>query len=335
MEKSHASKIEEQVAQWVSRQHENTWNDNDQAALSQWLEASTAHRVAFLRLAAIWKSADRLKALHQDSQNSHHSANDEWQASQAWWRNPKSMIAASLIGATVTMATLIGVNQYQSGDVYITPVGGSQTLALGDGTRIELNTDTKLRTIVNSKERTTWLEKGEAYFEVAKDAHRPFIVIAGEQRITVLGTHFSVRRDGDKVSVVVTEGRVRVDGPRNLNPTVNANTIAHATVELKYGDIALAQGHSILVKTQAPNKLLNELSWRHKTLVFDDTSLSEAAAEFNRYSQKKLIINDPSIAEMRIGGSFDPSNVEAFSQLLAKGFGLKIIVQDTTILISR
>ena len=322
---SAATEIEEQAARWVTRRGGSDWSAADQQDLDLWLNSATAHRVAYLRLAAVWQRADRLQALQPGSLRP-----EATPAPPAWWRRPAPALAASLCAALVLVGAVVGVHEYRAEPAYVTEVGGSRTLSLADGTRVELNTDTQLRTEVNAKTRTTWLDRGEAYFEVAHDASRPFVVIAGDRRVTVLGTRFSVRRDGNKVSVLVTEGRVRVDGP-----TLGQGAGTAAPVELQRGDVALAQDGALLVKSKPLDKLANELGWRRKVLVFDETNLGEAAEEFNRYNQKKLVISDPSIARIRIGGSFDPSNVDAFARLLAQGFHLQITAREEEILLSR
>src|SRR5258708_31845445 len=114
------------------------------------------------------------------------------------------------MGLVRSAALLAGVS------TYITEIGAREMVPLADGSKVELNTDTRIRTVVTKERRTVWLDRGEAYFEVVPDTSRPFVVLAGSRRITVVGTKFAVRRDGDEVQVKVPEAIVHVealDGP--------------------------------------------------------------------------------------------------------------------------
>jgi transmembrane sensor len=144
---------------------------------------------------------------------------------------------------------------------------------------------------------------------VAKDTARPFAVRAGEHRVVAVGTRFSVRRDGDDVRVVVTEGTVRlesdpVDGrsqPVSLLPA---------------GSIALANRNGVLVRNGAVADAERQVDWRRGYVVFLDTPLATAAAEFNRYNTRPIVLADSAAAQLRIGGSFRWSNTDVFVNLL-------------------
>src|SRR5690606_85904 len=134
---------------------------------------------------------------------------------------------------------------------YETQVGGRESVPLPDGSRVELNTDSKLRAAMTGEKREVWLERGEAYFEVKHDRMRPFVVWAGDRRITVLGTKFSVRRAGARVRVAVAVGRVQVDPVRPSE---------HARPQIVTPDsIVVAQGASTLVAAASPVQVSNAL----------------------------------------------------------------------------
>jgi transmembrane sensor len=196
---------------------------------------------------------------------------------------------------------------------------------LADGSRVELNTSTRLRAKVSHDRRIVWLDRGEAYFEVAHDASRPFVVYAGARRITVLGTKFLVRREGEGVEVAVVEGRVRVDPIRQqrARPAV-----------LTRGDLALAKGEATLLAPPSIQKVETELSWREGMLVFDRSTLADAVTEFNRYNRRKLVVEGDAAANVRIGGSFEAQNIDAFARLLQQAFGLSVKDDGEEIVIS-
>ena len=183
-----------------------------------------------------------------------------------------------------------------------------------------------MRAAIDEDRRAVWLDRGEAYFEVAHDPSRPFVVYAGQRRVTVLGTKFSVRRVGDGIEVAVVEGRVRLDPLRDqakAKPAV-----------VTRGDLVIAKGEATLVTARSVEKVESELSWRQGMLVFDRSTLAEAVAEFNRYNQRKLVVDDPDIAALRIGGSFEAENIDAFARLLQDAFGLDVEDQGGEIVIS-
>jgi transmembrane sensor len=303
-----ASDIERQAADWLARRDGDAWSDLAQQDLDAWLQSSTAHRVAWLRLGSVWRRADRLSSMHAPGQRSV-SARRSPLARFSSWRVAAGVLLACALG--VLLASTDIVNRPAA---YETAVGESRTVALADGSRMMLNTDTRLRARLAKGRRTVWLDSGEAYFEVAHDATRPFVVEAGGSRVTVLGTKFSVRRDGSHVSVTVVDGRVQVS-PVN---------IAAAPAIVTRDDLVVADGGAMRVSRQTALQVDNQLGWRQGRLVLDQMTLAQAAAEFNRYNRVKLVIADPVAAQMRIGGSFNVDNVDGFARLLHQGFGLKV-----------
>jgi transmembrane sensor len=303
---------------WLIRREENGWTADDNARLEAWLNADPKNRIAFYRMQFGWQKVDRLAALREPAvpMPVHNSAR--------WWGRrgvgPALSIAASLALGAIIVWHLVGLERH----TYTTSIGGRIEVPLSDGSKIELNTDTRLRAEVNANSRTVWLENGEAYFDVAHDATRPFVVHGGTRNITVLGTKFSVRRDGDRVEVVVLEGRVRVDDLAS----------PERAVVITRGDIAISQGVALNIK-HSEEHAADELSWRRGMLTFNEMTLVDAAAEFNRYNHKQLVVVDPRAAAVHIGGSFDATNVEAFVRLLRQGFGLRVEDEGNVIRISR
>lgn len=144
---------------------------------------------------------------------------------------------------------------------------------------------------------------------MAKDRARPFAVQAGEHRIVAVGTRFAVRRDGDDVRVVVTEGTVRLE-------STSADGRDQPVTLLPAGSSALANAGGVLVRAGSATDAERALDWRRGYLVFLDTPLAVAVAEFNRYNTRPLVIGDATAAQLRIGGSFRWSNTEVFADLL-------------------
>ena len=324
---SDARRIEEQAAEWLLRSEQPGWSDEEHAQLRDWLAQSYSHKAAFWRLEHGWRSADRLAALGPGG-----AVAARRPASPANWR--RGAIAASIAlmialvpAYFVTVHGLRGTAGEQAAQrQFSTPLGARRTVALADGSKVELNTATVARALVDGQRREFWLDRGEAYFEIVHDAARPFVVYAGPRTVTVLGTKFSVRRDGDRVTVSVIEGRVKVDyGPsRRTGPSTT----------ISVGDTAVAEGASTIVASRSLEQVERSMSWRNGMLTFDNATLADAAAEFNRYNARKIEILDPQTARMRIGGTFQANNVDAFARLLRDAYGVKVDVDSAAVKIS-
>lgn len=315
-----AQQLEERALAFLQRRDGAGWSAADQAELDAWIEASTANRVTWLRMQHGWQRTDRLASLRTPALLR--------PAASALRAGPgRTLALAASVCLAVLAVAFLALQGFGSTDKrYSTEIGGHQSVPLKDGSRVELNTDTRLRAAVTEQAREVWLEKGEAYFDIAKDPHKPFIVHAGERRIVVLGTRFSVRREQGRVEVVVAEGRVRVETPRSQKPLPPA--IANG------GDVVIAEADAVLVAAAAPQRVESEMAWRQGLLVFDRSTLADAAREFNRYNRKQLVLAEDLAADTRISGSFDATNVEAFSRLLQRAYGLRVVDQGERIAVA-
>jgi transmembrane sensor len=233
-------------------------------------------------------------------------------------------LAASLLFALVGGLYVLKVDFF-GGERYSTVVGGLDTVALMDGSRVTLNTDTRIRVVLSATERRVELDRGEAFFIVAKDPARPFVVGVGDKRVTAVGTQFSVRRDADDIRVVVAEGRVKL--------TPSAGNIRRMPTSLDAGAVARTSQAQVLVSEHSTPEAEQLLSWRNGFLAFHETALADAVAEFNRYSTRKIVIEDPSLAALRIGGNFRSNDAEAFLWLIQRGFPITVEQDDNRVLL--
>jgi len=319
--------IEDEALDWLIRRNGEDWTEDEQVELNGWLEESMAHKAAFWRADHLWKQADRIGSLGIDA----HSETEEPEPKRRWW---PAAIAASLVAAIGMGGISLGPRFFDqpSGQTqqvqqarFDTPVGGRRVVPLIDGSKVELNTQTVLRTAVNQTKREVWLDSGEAFFEVAHREGEPFVVHAGSQTITVLGTKFSVRRDKDRVTVNVLEGRVRVDD--------GEGQMARAAI-ITAGDTAISRGASTLIAAKSEERVESALAWRDGMLSFDQAPLTDVVAEFNRYNRTRLVVIDSQAGKIPIGGSFQASSVDSFTRLLRDAYGLKIDRDDETVNIS-
>jgi transmembrane sensor len=355
---------EEQAAAWLQKRDAEGWSAADQAQLSRWLEADTHHRVAFLRLEAAWAEMNRLQAIgaghprgkvpspeeldglspraaplaESEQLGGLHIARgterdgelgaQRWGVPQAGgtsgesfsWRRRAALaaglIAVLAVGAYFATRSSLADRQTVRVDDYSTPIGALASVPLKDGSTITLSSATSVRVRLGDQQRQVELARGEAFFAVAKDPKRPFVVDAGKYRVVAVGTKFAVRSGGADFRVVVTDGIVRVD---------STATAGGAAQLLPAGSVAQATGAAqIAAQTGSVAAAEALLSWRSGYIVFHETALADAVAEFNRYNQRKIVIEDPQIATIRLTGKFRSTNIDSFSRLLQMSFPVRV-----------
>ncbi len=312
-----ADEIRARAADWLARRVSENWSRQDQAELDAWMAETPAHRVAFLRVSAAWSHTYRLSILQPQTR--------EVQTQPA---RRNRFVPLGIAAAALLVAGLGGAHYMRApaDRVYATPVGGHETIAFADGTKVELDTDTLIRARMTTASRTIWLEKGEAYFTVKHDPAHPFAVVAGEHRITDLGTKFFVRRDPSRLEVALLEGRIRF----------GENSAHSQSQTLVPGQVATATSSTMFVTRQSAKQLSRELSWRRGVLVFEKTPLADAASEINRYNRgPKLVIADPAAAGITIDGAFPVDDPRVFLEAAQTLFGLKVNRRGDQIVISR
>jgi transmembrane sensor len=330
--------IEEQAAAFLARRDGGNWSQADAAELRQWMDTSVAHKVAILRLEAVWENARKLKTLAAGLPAAVVPAAGEWQKSPFFagevpartTRGTQLRRFAAAAAIIIAVGASIYFYRERAEDQYITPIGGLATVPLSDGSNVTLNTTTKIRLEFTPARREVRLDRGEAFFVVAKDAARPFVVRVADMRIIAVGTRFSVRRDGDDVRVEVAEGKVRVEsGPESSHLAA----LPPGDVLLMPGGIAKTTTDGIVVQERKVSDVEDDLTWRQGYLTFHDSPLSDVVAQFNRYNIRKLSIADEGTGTIRISGTFRAQNSAAFVRVMSDGFGVRArSLGDETIL---
>ncbi|HEY8509041.1 MAG TPA: FecR domain-containing protein [Steroidobacteraceae bacterium] len=348
-----ALEIERIAADWLVKRTSGAWNDEQEAEFEAWIDASLAHRIAYLRLETVWKDTGRLQALAPAAppgaapprgvwfntaslpiarSSSAHLEQPASASPRLWRRGPIAAVASLLL---VLAVSVVGYVLWPEGEQFTTRVGVTDVVSLEDGSQITLNTDTGVRVALKPAERVIELHKGEAYFEVAKDPARPFIVNAGRIRVIAVGTKFSVRRDGSEVQVVVTEGAVRLEHQQLQDSQRAGAQMAGEAASaglVVAGAIARAREGRVIVE-QESERIEDYLSWRNGYLVFRDTPLADAVAEFNRYHDRKIVIEDPAIAAIQVGGTFRSTSTDVFLWMLRQGFPIEVDEQGRDIVL--
>jgi transmembrane sensor len=317
VEQASAAEIEERAADFLQRRRFWKWHEKDQLELDDWLTLSLAHRAAFWRLEAGLDRADRLTAFRHPIQQ----------------KGPASTNLALIKGAAAFIALVaiaLGTALFifrPHEKTYATAIGGHEIVTLGDGSKIELNTNTVIHADVDENHRTASIEKGEAYFQISHDESKPFVVTANGRSITVLGTKFSVRAEAGRTEVALFEGRVWLGaghGPKSAQATL-----------LTPGDVVVATASSTLVTRKSVRDLSKQLGWRRGVLVFSNTTLSDAASEFNRYNRRKIVIAGQEAGQLRVGGTFPSNDADDFTRLVQSVLKLHVDRHSNTTVISR
>lgn len=351
-----ATRIEEIAADWLARRDGEAWTASDEAEFEAWQNQSTLHRVAVIRLKAVWQQADRLRALGEGVPAGSIVPPGKWRLSAfAAAESTSSTTPAAIttrksripgtphrISWTIAAACLlllsfgwIGYSSLERPDSYGTAVGDQRTIRLSDGSQVILNTDSLIKVDFSDTQRSIQLARGEAFFEVAKDSGRPFVVHADDTQVVAVGTAFSVRREYENLRVVVTEGKVSVS-TRGTHVRPGEPPIDRPEpVVVGAGNVAHASLAGVLVTESSVPDAERALSWRAGYILLRDTPLSEAIAEFNRYNERQLVLGDPALASVRVGGNLRLKNVDAFVRVLEQGFAIHAQDRDDRIVLTR
>jgi transmembrane sensor len=312
--------IEAKAAEWLARR-DRLFTPEEAVAFARWRMADARHAAAVAELELVWGALDDLSA-----SVSQQRAGDAAVASPApiattpaatgrsrtlvaWW--PALGLAAALVVMAVWWGRSSTAKETPNVVRFETPIGAQSTVTLADGSEVQLNTNTAVSVHLGRRARAVTLERGEAFFRVARDEARPFVVAVGRTEARVLGTAFAVRlRAADSV-VLVTEGVVQfgVIG----KPGAQLRARQQATIKHRGSDVPR-------VETLVADVVARRLAWQNGQLEFDNTPLSEAVEEFNRYHRQQIVIADPAVATSTVGGRFAIGNSEGFVRLIEATF---------------
>jgi transmembrane sensor len=326
-----ANDIESEAANWLIRL-EGDPSPQVRANFDAWLAADPRHHAAFIRLEKTWSRTDILKRLRPLDGAIDEQVLDKFGAPTPIFDPQKKKTKTPLLAvAAVLMVVAVGAIAWifvsRSGwQVYETEFGGFQRVALADGSTAMLNTNSRIRARMSSGRREIVLDRGEALFTVAHDTRRPFDVTAGDTVVRAVGTAFSVRlRDQKEVDVIVTEGRVAIDPPDDSLDSKLPQPVALPTMStLAAGETVSVKAHRLKVRKIVDEDVTRKLAWTQGRIWFDRVTLAEAIAEFNRYNRRQLVIDDPAIAELHIGGAFGATDVDSFVAAL-QTFGIRAV----------
>jgi transmembrane sensor len=290
--------VKTEAAAWMARLGSNRRTDADEQDFRAWLGSDPAHAAAFEELSAIWDVA----GTYPRDMRGHSVEKRPTLARRA--------VAAGLVALPVAGAGLILLRPAQA-ETYSTKVGEQKKITLSDESSIFLDTNTRLEVSFDRQTRLVVLQYGRANFEVATDKDRPFVVKAADSHIIAAESNFDVRYDKSQVSVVLFSGQATVKDAGKLKA-------------LAPGERLATENHAI---TLDKPKLTSVQAWRSGRTIFENTKLSDAVAEMNRYNAIEMQIRDRDIADMRVSGIYRNGDSLAFANTIAKLMPVK--VQET------
>ncbi|MGN6825948.1 FecR family protein [Paucibacter sp. M5-1] len=325
-------RVAEEAAAWIARLHGPDRSAEMDRKFREWVSRSPAHGYAFERCTDIWTDVASMKPEQIVAGMAGAKARDTLARERRWQRMRWPL--GALLAVSVVVAAY-ALHRWLAVAVYATEVGGQQQVLLADGTRISLNTDTRVRVELDSARRTVSLDAGEVMFEVAKDPLRPFVVRAGGSEVIAVGTVFSVRvpgrssegREGREAALAVAliEGAVTV---QPVSAGQEAGMAPQQRITLQPGErMRLAKPQTVstapaLVQIDRP-PLEPLFAWKHGKAIFENVSLGEAVAEMNRYSPISVVLFG-NVASLRVGGAYDIGDARGFVRAVAELHGLQV-----------
>ena len=337
--------IIKEACAWLALMDSRNLSDIEKAKLNKWVRANELHKIELERLATIW---DNIEAADIDIAPVDQSVEINKPTTEKRFENiEKSKKGKSrifmLLAASLFLCMSVGIGlhfhniaQFKSTNgKYTTDIGGQQIVQLADGSEIRLNTDTLIEVNYYDGQRNIHIYKGEAHFNVASDPERPFIVKARKGDVLALGTIFSVRVKNERVNVIVEEGKVRIRANENINHFENDQIeITNDLIEDsdKNTIVVASAGKNVIFGEQEIESIIQEekeeierkFSWRQGMLAFDDEPLSDVIEEVSRYTSSKIIIGDPNIRTLRVGGYYPIGKIHAIFDALELNLGLHV-----------
>lgn len=348
------TQIYDEASEWFIELQTDDADANTRERFATWLDVSPEHVRAYLEILSVWDDAagiDQQRAHDVDSliELARSESNlfslevrPARRASVAGGARRSGLfaVAASIATFGIAVSATWGWAHYLRG-VHRTDVGEQRTLALSDGSTVELNASTRIRERFTETERTVELLQGQALFRVAKNPARPFIVKSDTATVRAVGTQFDVHRRKTGTTVTVLEGRVVV---AQIVQGRQVAEVEAAAVPTASAGVFLGAGEQLNLQMDAgsasPHRadLESATAWTKQRLVFESTLLSDAAEEFNRFNARKLAIDAQGLEDFRVSGTFealDPQSLQRFVRFLQDQPGIEVIETPDRIAVSK
>ena len=307
--------IEHIASRWVIRE-EDGLTDAERKEMQSWMESTSGAGEAVEKMRSTWDGFEGL----QESDLEESRRFNKWQ------------ILAPISVAAALVLTL-SVFSFQSNQTVLEETGlfvsktvsyaENDFLELEDESTVELNAGTIIDYRFTDSKREVWIGKGEAYFSVAHDENRPFMVHAGKTTTRAVGTEFNVRYYNDAVDVVVAEGRVLFSMSEEI-PIIQEVDLEETAVNSTFLDenqgVVVMEDplfeSNFVIRDVSKTEVDSILSWKPVTLRFDSTPLADVVDLFNQHNEIKLIILDPELKQLKIAAKFRSNKLDGFVRLL-------------------
>ena len=299
--------VRKEAADWYARLRGATLTELEAARFQAWLAGPPAHRQEFERLGELWAQLEGL-ARSPEILGIRREVAAEPPKDVGSRVSRRAVLGWSMAAGVAGAAALLGSQYIAVSETYATGIGELRSVTLRDGSTVMLNTASEVRVRFSGRKREIELASGQAHFEVAKDASRPFIVRAGAGEVVAVGTVFDVYQRANDIVVTLIEGRVDVTADQ-------ARLVLTPGEQVTYG----APGRA---PVREAADLRRVSAWRSRKLEFRETPLAEAIAEANRYSRVRIELRDAGLADARISGVFDAGRNDSLASALRAYFGL-------------
>ena len=341
--KVYPKEIDEAASRWLFLQQEG-FTFEQEGEFRRWLEANPRHADAYHSQACAWRKLDQLAGTPQarrlDAELDQELGSEHGNVATC----PAAREKRYALGIAAAACALFAASYFAwwrplratapFAETAATQVGGIRQLDLPDGSVVQLNTDSALEVVFTQDERRVRLTRGEAFFTIATNPARPFVVTAVGVDIRAIGTAFNVRLHSESVEVIVTGGKVRLDDASQGTSLLTAAATAANGTEPSLGAgqrvrIPVVMPKAIpppVLPTVAPaNEIERALAWQERRLIFERAPLSEIVAEFNRYNKQKLVVKDAALAARQFGGSFSATDPATLLDLLRTTYGIQVV----------
>jgi transmembrane sensor len=309
----------DQAASWIARLRSDTASEEDQQQFALWLAANPEHAHAMDCMLDLW---DDLAVTRHLDQTAPETIALENPRRRSWLGAGVAVAACALFALVLTPQLNIDDETLH----YQTRKGEQLQIDLADGSQISLNTNSSLSVSLSENLRQVTLHRGEAFFQVKRNTHRPFVVDAGTAEVRVMGTAFNIHRREDQSDITVTEGVVRV------TELGNSGNRAPGT-ELLYANQSVSASSAGLFRPSRTDSVAT-IAWRDGKIVADGMPLVTLVEEIARYHDIKILIAEPDLAQRTVSGVFQLDQPDVILQALEYSFGIHSIeLEDASILL--
>ena len=314
----------DQACEWVVRLRAENVASGDLEQFSDWVTRSDGHRSAFEQIAEMWGDLGVASSLPVDELPSPEPTPQQPRFGHWFsWRTLGGVAAVTVVAVVVLLATVSSPPELDS---YRTAVGEHLQITLDDGSQVDLNTNSELEVRFEDDQRWLHLVRGEAYFSVARDKERPFVVELNGATAKALGTEFNIYKVSDSsVHITVTEGTVQVIEANSLRLPKILEVDQAVTYSAKKG----------LQSIRTVDKADTIIAWRQRQIVFDDTPLPQVVSTLNRYSETPIELGFRDSSHLTISGTFSTERPIETARAMAEVLALTADIKGSRLLLQK